>query len=79
MMNSTPDHASLSITRDNRHQYLETAIVSASEADLEIRQAEARGVARRAREKELKQTLKRTAFGALALMAAGAGLLIFLR
>ena len=78
-MNSTPDYASLSITKDNRHQFLETAVASASEADREIRQAEARGVARRAREEELKQTIKLTAIGVLVLIAVGAGVLIFMR
>ena len=78
-MNSTPDNASLSITKDNRHQFLETAVASASEADRQIRQAEARGVARRAREEELKQTIKRTAIGVLVLISVGAGVLIFMR
>ena len=79
IMNPTTDNASLSITKDNRHQYLETAFANPSDADREIRQAEARGLARRAREEELKQTIKFTAIGVLALAAVGAGLFVFLR
>jgi hypothetical protein len=78
-MNPAHDYANLTITEDNRHQYLETAIANISEADREIRQAEARGVARRAREEELKQTLKRSAWIALACVVAGVGYLVFKR
>ena len=69
----------LSITEDNRYQYFETAIASASEADREIRQAEERGRVRRAREQELKQSIKRVMWGvlALALLAVGGTLAAF--
>ncbi|MES2943538.1 MAG: hypothetical protein V4772_11780 [Pseudomonadota bacterium] len=79
--NTSPDQLNqdLSITKDNRYQYFETAIASASEADREIRQAEERGRERRVREQELKQTIKRVMWGVLAaaLLAVG-GLAVFL-
>lgn len=78
-MNSLHDPASLSITRDNRHQYLETSIAEASEADREIRQAEARGLQRRQREEDFKQTLKRAAWGVLGAVVAAAAFMVFLR
>jgi hypothetical protein len=51
----------LSFTRDNRHQYLETAMVSASDAEREIMQAEARGRERRVREVALKRQIQNIA------------------
>ncbi len=66
-------HPDLTITKENRSQYFETAIASVADADREIRQAEARGRERRARENELRHTLKRIAWGLLALLVVGAG------
>ena len=65
---TTPDDAKDRITKENRHQFLETAIASVSEADHEIRQAEARGRARRVREEELRHTVRRVAIGAVCLL-----------
>jgi hypothetical protein len=67
-MDSPHDASHLSITQDNRHQYYETAIADASEADREIRQAEARGQARREKEAEFKKTLQRVGLGAVAMV-----------
>ena len=65
------------ITQENRHQFLETAIASVSEADQQIRQAEARGRERRVREEELRQKVRRVAIGAAIFGAlAIAGLLV---
>lgn len=55
----------LSLTRDNRHQYLETAMLNASDAEREIMEAEARGRERRNREMILKRRIKTLAVGAL--------------
>ena len=73
-------HPDLMITTENRSQYLETAIASVSSADRLIRQAEARGRARIQREHEVKEKLKRIAWGllALTLVGSGAGLVAFL-
>ncbi len=73
-------HPDLMITKENRSQYLETAIASEADADREIRQAEARGREQRAHEINVKQRLKRMAWGVLALLvvAAGAGLAVYL-
>ena len=69
---------SLSITKANRHQYFETAIVSASSAEREIRQAELRGRERIVREKERRKSLSRAAktAGFTLLVAALVGILI---
>lgn len=67
-MDSSHDATHLSITKDNRHQYYETAIADASEADREIRQAEARGAARREKEAGFKKTMQRASMVALAVV-----------
>ena len=65
------------ITQENRHQFFETAIASVSDADHQIRQAEARGRQRVLREEELRRKIRRIAFGALCLgLATIAALLI---
>lgn len=65
-------HQNLSFTQDNRHQYLETAMVSASESEREIMQAEARGRARRAREVVLKRRIQTIGNSLLVLLLIGA-------
>lgn len=78
--NTSPDQLNQdhSITKDNRYQYFETAIASASEADREIRQAEERGRERRLREQELKQTIKRVMWGVLGVVVlAAVGVAVF--
>ena len=50
-------HQNLSFTRDNRHQYLETAMVSASDSEREMMEAEARGRKRRMREVVFKRRI----------------------
>lgn len=63
----------LSVTRDNRHQYFETALVSASDSEREMMQAEARGRRRRVREAALKRRLQNLGAGLLVvLVVAGA-------
>ena len=59
----------LSITRDNRHQYLETAMVSASESEREMMQAEARGRERRLHEMVLRRKLRNLGAGLLVVLA----------
>lgn len=74
-----PSNEDLSINRDNRHQYYETAIASAADADRELREAEARGRERRVREQEFRQAFKRGMWGLLVLvLVAGMGLAAFL-
>ncbi len=51
-------HQKLSFTRDNRHQYLETAMLSASDSEREMMEAEARGRQRRVREVVLKRRIQ---------------------
>jgi hypothetical protein len=65
-----PSDSDLSINKDNRHQYYETAVANATDADREIRQAEARGHQRWMREQERKQTLKKVLWflGVLAIL-----------
>ena len=77
---STHDALSkLSITKDNRHQYYETAIVSASSADRQIRRAEERGRERIVREKLRMRQLKQAAFGLLAVLVCAALAALLLR
>lgn len=78
-MNTLHDPASLSITTDNRHQFLETAIAEASDADREIRQAELRGMQRRHREEALKLVMQRAALGVLGALAAAVVLVLLVR
>ena len=76
---NAPQDTTDRITQENRHQFLETAIASVSEADQQIRQAEARGRVRRVREEALRQKVRRVAIGAAFLGAlAIAGLLVAL-
>ncbi|MDB5890290.1 MAG: hypothetical protein JWP47_1121 [Polaromonas sp.] len=72
-------NGSLTITDDNRHQYLETAIAEVSKADHLIRRAETCGQLRRQRESELKQLLTHLSLGALTLVALGAVLALLMR
>lgn len=74
-----PPDSDLSINRDNRHQYYETAVANASDADREIRQAEARGHQRWVREQERKQTLKRVLVVLVVLAILGCVALAFLK
>lgn len=60
----------LSMTRDNRHQYLETAMVSASESEREMRDAENRGRERRLREAAMRRRLQTLGLGLLVVVAA---------
>lgn len=69
---------SLSITKKNRHQYYETAIVQASEADRQIRHAEARGKQRQARELALKKKLTQIALVLLGVVVVSAALITVL-
>ncbi len=63
----------LSMTGDNRHQYFETALVSAADSEREMMQAEARGRRRRVREAALKRRLQNLGAGLLVvLVVAGA-------
>lgn len=83
MATNTPSdalHPDLTITKDNRSQYFETAIASVADADREIRQAEARGRERRIRELQFEKKLKRICWGllALVLIAGGAVLVTYL-
>ena len=59
-------HQKLSITKQNRHQYLETQFVTAGQADREITMAEARGRERRLREQALQKKLIRIGWVLLA-------------
>ena len=69
----------LSITKRNRHQYLETAIVSAASADREITLAESRGRERRLREQQRKHTLIRLGWCLLAVVLLGGLATVLLR
>lgn len=62
----------LSFTRDNRHQYLETAMVSASESEREMLEAEARGRERRVREVMLKRRIQTLGNRLMVVAALGA-------
>lgn len=62
----------LSFTRDNRHQYLETAMVSASESEREMLEAEARGRERRVREVMLKRRIQTLGNRLIVVAALGA-------
>lgn len=77
---NAPQDSTDRITKENRHQFFETAIASVSEADQQIRQAEARGRERRVREDELRQKLRRMAIGAaiVGALAVAAGLVVWL-
>lgn len=61
----------LSFTRDNRHQYLETAMVSASESEREMIEAEARGRERRVREVVLKRRIQTLGTSLMVVIALG--------
>jgi len=73
-MNVPPDttHQKLSMTSDNRHQYLETAMVSVSESERQMMEAEARGRERRIREAAFKRTLQNLGMGLIAVLAIAA-------
>lgn len=73
-MNVPPDntHQKLSMTSDNRHQYFETAMVSGSESEREMMEAEARGRERRVREAAFKRTLRKVGIGVVAVLAIAA-------
>jgi hypothetical protein len=66
----------LTINKRNRHQYLETSIVSAHQADREITLAEARGRERRLREQRFRQTLIRVGGCALVVLLGAAAILL---
>lgn len=66
----------LTITKQNRHQYLETSIVSASRAEREITLAEARGRKRLEREKQRKATLVKVGWCLLAVAIAGTAIVL---
>lgn len=68
------NHQKLSFTRDNRHQYLETAMVSASESEREMMEAEARGRERRVREAVLKRRIQ-TIGNSLVVVVAAIGVI----
>ena len=70
---------SLSITKDNRHQYYETAVISASSADSQIRLAEERGRKRVIREERRMRQLKHTAVGLLAVLVCAVLAVVLLR
>ncbi|RZJ17911.1 MAG: hypothetical protein EOO54_15910 [Haliea sp.] len=74
-MNTAPHplEEDLSITGKNRHQYLETAVASASDAERLIRRAQSRGHARELREEELRQKI-RLAAGVFAMAVAVTGI-----
>ena len=75
MASSPPKDAAdarLLITKENRHQYFETAVASVRDADREIRQAEARGRARLLREAEMKEKFKRGLLAALGVLGVAA-------
>ena len=62
----------LSMTSDNRHQYFETAMVSVSESERQMMEAEARGRERRVREAAFKRTLQNVGMGLIAVLAIAA-------
>ena len=64
-------HQNLSFTRDNRHQYLETAMVSTSEAEREMREAEARGRARRTQDMVRKRRLQNIGGSLMVVLVLG--------
>lgn len=65
-------HQKLSFTRDNRHQYLETAMVSASDSEREMMEAEARGRERRVREVVLKRRIQTIGNSLVVVLLLGA-------
>ena len=67
-----------SINKKNRHQFYETAIASASDADREIRMAESRGRERVLREVELRRSIKRVVWRVVAVLVICVGVLIWL-
>jgi hypothetical protein len=73
-------HQKLSFTRDNRHQYLETAMVSASEAEREMMEAEARGRERRVQDMVRKRRLQNIGSSLVVVVILGgiAGLVYWL-
>jgi hypothetical protein len=66
----------LTINKRNRHQYLETSIVSAHHADREITLAESRGRERRLREQRFRQTLMRVGGCSLVVLLGAAAILL---
>lgn len=66
-MNS-PKKSSDQITKDNQHQYYETAFSNDLDGDRKIRKAEARGREQRALEGARKQTIKRAFIGVLVVV-----------
>lgn len=73
-------HQKLSFTRDNRHQYLETAMVSTSEAEREMLEAEARGRERRVQDMVRKRRLQNIGSSLVVVVILGgiAGLVYWL-
>ncbi len=73
-------HQKLSFTRDNRHQYLETAMVSTSEAEREMMEAEARGRERRVQDMVRKRRLQNIGSSLVVVVILGgiAGLVYWL-
>ena len=69
----------LTINKRNRHQYLETAVVSADHAYREITLAEARGRERRLREQRLRQTVIRVGWCVLAVVLCAAAFVLWHR
>jgi predicted PurR-regulated permease PerM len=67
------------LNRDNRHQYFETAMLSVSEAEQQMLEAEARGRERRLREIVLKRRLQTlgSVLLVVAVIAAAVGLAIW--
>lgn len=65
-------HQKLSFTSANRHQYLETAMVSASESEREMMEAEARGRERRVREVVLKRRIQTIGNSLVVVLVIGA-------
>ncbi len=66
----------LTITKQNRHQYLKTSFVSASRAEREITLAEARGRKRLEREKQRKATLVKVSWCLLAVAIAATAIVL---
>lgn len=61
----------LSITQDNRHQYLDTASVTQFSAERQINRAEERGRRRKLCEQRRQRHFKIAAIGLLATLMAG--------
>lgn len=61
----------VSINKNNRHQYYETAVAT-NESDREIRAAEIRGAERQMREEALRRSIRRVAWRLVVLLVIGA-------